>query len=453
MLDPGGRRRKIAIIGTGISGMSAAWLLSQRHDVTVFERETRIGGHSNTVDVVDGNTQTPVDTGFIVYNEAAYPNLTALFEHLQVPTRPSDMSFAVSLDNGGLEYSCTNLAGLLAQKRNIIRPRFWSMLSDLRRFYREAPRDAVQLDQLHTTLGDYLDAQGYGAAFRDDHLLPMAAAIWSAPPAAMLDYPASSFIRFHDNHGLLQVNNRPQWRTVAGGSRSYVERLTRSYADRIRLGVAAARIRRSDDGVEVMDADGRVALFDHVVIATHANQALGMLDDASDAERRLLGGFRYSHNTAILHRDPSLMPRRRATWSSWNYIGARGQGWDSTQECTVTYWMNRLQGLETETPLFVTLNPQTAPDPRLVIRSEVYQHPMFDTAALRAQQDLWSLQGERNTWFCGAYFGSGFHEDGLQSGLAVAEVIGGVRRPWNVANESSRIFAGPGVTALPEHVA
>ena len=216
----------IAVIGTGISGMSVAWLLSQAHNVTVYERAERVGGHSNTVDVSDGNRAVPVDTGFIVYNEAAYPNLTALFAHLGVPTKPSDMSFAVSLDGGNLEYSGSGLAGLFAQKSNLFRPRFWSMLTDIRRFYREAPAEVTLLDELHTSLGDYLDARRYSPAFRDDHLLPMAGAIWSAPPQAMLAYPAASFIRFHDNHGLLQVANRPQWRTVTGGSRIYVERLT-----------------------------------------------------------------------------------------------------------------------------------------------------------------------------------------------------------------------------------
>lgn len=448
MLDPRARRLKIAIVGTGISGMAAAWLLNTRHDVTVFESANRIGGHSNTVDVEQGGARVPVDTGFIVYNEAAYPNLTALFEHLRVPTQPSDMSFAVSLDGGGIEYSGSGLAGLLAQKRNILRPRFWSMLSDIRRFYREAPRDAVALDQLHLSLGDYLDARGYGAAFRDDHLLPMAAAIWSAPPAAMLDYPVASFLRFQDNHGLLRITGRPQWRTVTGGSRAYVSRLTQPYADRIRTGAAIMRVRRDDAGVEVIDAAGQAERFDHIVIASHADQALAMLEDAGEAERRLLGAFRYSRNIAILHTDAAMMPKRRSVWSSWNYLGTRGEGRETNQDCTVTYWMNQLQSLDTAQPVFVTLNPRTMPDPDRILREELYEHPMFNAAALRAQRALWTLQGERNTWFCGAYFGAGFHEDGLQSGLAVAEALGGERRPWNVAEESGRIFVTPGAPAL-----
>ena len=238
-------RKNIAVIGTGISGMSAAWLLSQKHDVTVYECDRRIGGHSNTVTVPRAKGDIPVDTGFIVYNEDTYPNLTALFDHLKVPTQGSDMSFSVSLAGGDLEYSGTNFSSLFAEKRNLLRPRFWSMLRDLHRFYREAPRDLVLLEQVHTTLGDYLDAGAYGAAFRDDHLLPMAAAIWSAPAQAILNYPAASFIRFQDNHGLLRMRNRPPWRTVLGGSRAYVARLTQAYADRIRLGSAVTSIHRA----------------------------------------------------------------------------------------------------------------------------------------------------------------------------------------------------------------
>ncbi|MGE0564959.1 MAG: NAD(P)/FAD-dependent oxidoreductase [Pseudolabrys sp.] len=431
-------RRRIAVIGTGISGLSAAWLLSQRHAVTVYERDGRIGGHSNTVTVRGANGEIAVDTGFIVYNEATYPNLTALFAHLGVATQPSDMTFAVSLADGGLEYAGNNLAGLFAQKRNLVRPRFWSMLNDLHRFYREAPRDVTLLSDLRTTLGDYLEAGAYGAAFRDDHLLPMAAAIWSAPSQAILGYPAASFIRFHENHGLLKLRNRPQWYTVSGGSRNYVGRLANAFADRIRVNAGAVEVRRTPAGVQVRDRSGSVEMYDDVVIAAHADQALAMLNDASPDERRVLGAFRYSDNLAILHDDPALMPKRRAVWSSWNHIGCD----EERKDCpTVTYWMNSLQGIPQETPLFVTLNPQR--EPRGVLHTERYEHPLFDKAAIAAQRELWSLQGRRNTWFCGSYFGAGFHEDGLQAGLAVAEALGQVRRPWTVENESGRIVAGP----------
>ncbi|MBK5956876.1 NAD/FAD-binding protein [Rhodoplanes elegans] len=435
---PNGPRSKIAVVGTGISGMAAAWLLSQAHDVTVYERADRIGGHSNTVRTPPKHGGVPVDTGFIVYNETTYPNLTALFRHLDVPTLPTDMSLAVSLDEGALEYGGGSFAALLAQKRNLLRPRFWSMLAGLVRFYRRAPGDVGGLDEVHVTLGDYLKREGYSRAFRDDHLLPMAGAIWSAAPQEMLEYPAAAFIRFHENHGLLKFVDRPVWRTVAGGSATYVERLTRGFRDKIRLDRGVAAITRTGSGVTVTDDTGATESFDHVVIATHADQALGMLADPTLDERALLGAFRYTRNVAVLHTDDSLMPKRRAAWSSWNVIGTR-TGPDDKPRVTVTYWMNTLQHLPAETPLFVTLNPPRPPRPGTLIQTEIYEHPLFDLAACAAQRQLWSLQGTGNTWYCGAHFGAGFHEDGLQAGLAVAEAIGGVRRPWTVPNESGRI--------------
>lgn len=427
-------RSKIAVIGTGISGMAAAWLLAARHDVTVYERAERVGGHSNTVEARTPDGPVPVDTGFIVYNEQTYPNLTALFGHLGVPSEASEMTLAVSLAGGDLEYAGNNLASLFAQKRNVFSPRFWSMLRDLRRFYRDAPADMRRLGE-QATLGDYLKLGGYGDAFRDDHLLPMAAAIWSAPCGAMLDYPAAAFIRFQENHGLLKLTGRPIWRTVRGGSRAYVERLTAPYADRIRLNQDIVAIRRHADGVDIQTAADGTERYDHVVLATHADQALGLLTDASAKERALLTPFRYSRNLAVLHCDEGLMPRRRTVWSSWNYIG----GESSDGDVTVSYWMNRLQNLDTKTQIFVTLNPVRPPHAGTIFHSEVYEHPILDTAAVAAQRKLWSLQGQNRTWFCGSYFGAGFHEDGLQSGLAVAEQLGGGRRPWRVANESGRI--------------
>lgn len=416
--------------------MAAAWLLSGRHEVTVYERADRIGGHSNTVDARTPREVVPVDTGFIVYNEQTYPNLTALFDHLQVPSEASEMSFGVSLDNGALEYSGSNLATVFAQKRNLVSPRFWSMLRDLRRFYRDAPADMHRLGS-QATLGDYLKLGGYGVAFRDDHLLPMAAAIWSAPAQAMLDYPAAAFIRFQDNHGLLKLKDRPIWRTVRGGSRSYVERLTKPYADKIRINENIVSIRRHEDGAEVQTAGGDTQRYDHIVMATHADQALTLLADATHQERALLTPFRYSRNLAVLHCDEGLMPQRKQVWSSWNYIGDRNSG--SVGGLTVTYWMNRLQNFHTDTQFFLTLNPSRPPHAGTILHSEIYEHPLIDSSALAAQRRLWSLQGQNRTWFCGAYFGAGFHEDGLQSGLAVAEMLGGVRRPWNVDNESGRI--------------
>ena len=432
----------IAIVGQGIAGMSAAWLLSQGHRVTIYESEDRLGGHSHTVEAPGPAGALPVDMGFIVYNECAYPNLTALFKHLGVPTKASDMSFSVSLDNGALEYGGANLGSWFAQPRNLLNARFWSMLTDLYRFYRMAPAHACALDNSATSLGDYLNAERYGDAFQDDHLLPQAAAIWSASIEAIREYPAAAFIRFCQNHGLLKIVGRPIWRTVDGGSRAYVQRLTAAYADRVQLNAAVRHVRRMKEAVVITDLHGRARRFDQVVIAAHADQALAMLEAPSADERRLLGAFRYTRNHAVLHCDPSLMPRRKSVWSSWNYLGKPVPDGGGRQLC-VTYWMNRLQGLPNDTPLFVTLNPIRAPRAGTIIRSEVYEHPLFDSPAMAAQKSLWSLQGVNRTWFCGAYFGAGFHEDGCQAGLAVAEALGGVRRPWTVEGESARIHLEP----------
>jgi predicted NAD/FAD-binding protein len=427
-------RLNIAVVGTGISGLSAAWLLGQRHDVTVFEADGRPGGHSHTVDTASKGGAVPVDTGFIVYNEATYPNLTALFAHLGTPTKPAEMSFSVSLDDGALEYSGSGVAGIFAQKSNVLNLRFWSMLRDILRFYRHAPRDVARLGM--TTLGQYLDQNGYGEAFREDHLYPMAAAVWSLPAKRVADYPAAAFVGFCGNHGLLQFAGRPLWRTVDGGARVYVEALCAPLKDRLRLGAPVRSIRRSREGVFIATEREGEERFDQVVIGVHADQALTMLRDPTPEERNTLGAFRYSRNEAVLHEDTSLMPRRRKVWSSWNYAASRS---DPSAPVSVTYWMNRLQTIPECAPRFVTLNPIVEPRADLVIQRQICEHPIFDAEAIAAQDRLWSLQGRRGIWFCGAYFGSGFHEDGLQAGLAVAEALGGVRRPWRVANESGRI--------------
>lgn len=433
--------RHIAVIGSGIAGLSAAWLLSRAHRVTLIEADGRAGGHSHTVDAPTGGTTTPVDTGFIVYNERNYPNLTALFAHLDVPTKASEMSFAVSRDHGALEYSGSDLAGLFGQRRNAVRPRFWAMLRDILRFYREAPRD-LSLGRLEgITLGAYLAQRNYADAFIEDHLLPMAAAIWSSPLAEMRNHSAAGIVRFFDNHGLLKLDDRPVWRTVAGGSREYVKRLTADYADRVRLGNAARRVIRRGRGAWVEDAQGTLTHFDHVVIGAHSDEALALLDAPTPLERELLGAIRYQANPAVLHQDAGFMPRRRRVWSSWNYL--RDGTADAARSVFVTYWMNRLQGIDPAQPLFVTLNPPREPAQGTVLGSYTYYHPLLDAAATAAQKRLWQLQGRHNTWFCGAYFGAGFHEDGLQAGLAVAEQLGGVRRPWQVAGESDRIALLP----------
>ncbi|MGI4902470.1 MAG: NAD(P)/FAD-dependent oxidoreductase [Janthinobacterium lividum] len=441
---PADGRLRIAVLGSGISGMAAAWLLSRSHDVTVFEKEGRVGGHSHTVTVDLPDRQVAVDTGFIVYNEPCYPNLTALFKHLGVATQGTDMSLAVSLDNGALEYAGDTLGTLFAQRRNLYQPRFWAMLRDLVRFYREAPR---HLDRFAgVSIGNWLAARGYSAAFRDDHLLPMAAAIWSAPAAQLLDYPAEAFVRFCENHGLLRFTGRPQWRSVMGGSVAYVEKLTAAYKDQIRLARGAASVQRRHDGVWIRDTHGATERFDAVVIATHADEALALLSDPSMAETAWLGAFRYSRNRVLLHSDVTLMPRRREVWSSWNYLGHRSNATASGSAqaaVCVSYWMNRLQHLGDAPPMFVTLNPSRQPAPELVHFETEYSHPVFDLATLGAQRVLWNLQGKQRTWFCGAYFGAGFHEDGLQAGLAVAEQLGGVQRPWRLEQPSARIHVRP----------
>ncbi|SFK66661.1 NAD(P)/FAD-dependent oxidoreductase [Methylocapsa palsarum] len=428
---------EVAVIGSGIAGLSAAWLLSRSRRVALFEKEQRPGGHSNTIEIVGRGGLLPVDTGFMVFNEVNYPNLTALFRHLGVTTKASDMSFAASLDGGSFEYSSLDFDGVPRISGNMIRPRFWSMISGILRFYREAPLllDSSAIDGV--SLGDYLDRAGYSRALIQDHILPMSAAIWSASATDIANYPLNTFLRFFVSHRLMSIRDRLQWLTVEGGSRDYVRRMTGAMGASMRLGLAVKRIYRKDGCVIVQDVSGGERRFSHVVIATHADQALGLLGDADPDERRLLGAFKYATNRTLLHSDPSLMPRRRRVWSSWNFLQPKGPD-DRPAPC-VTYWMNKLQSLDPSVPLFVTLNPAHEPDPKKIVRELTYEHPQFDQAALRAQSDLWTLQGRRNTWFCGSYFGYGFHEDALQAGLAAAEEIGEARRPWTVPNESGRI--------------
>lgn len=441
---------RIAVVGAGIAGLSAAWLLGRTHQVTLFEADGRVGGHANTVEAPGRKGAVPVDTGFIVFNEANYPNFTALLAHLGVAHQAADMALSVSLDDGAFEYSS---AALFAQKRNLFSARFWNMLRDVTRFYRNGPRDLAALEAPRpasqaarmASLDDYLLEQGYCNAFRDDHLLPQAAAIWSTPMAQIRDYPAAALIRFFQNHGMMQLFGRGLWRTVSGGSRAYVSRLAQAFSGEVRTGARIVAIRRTAQGAELRDAAGRVERFDQVVIATHGDQALGLLEDPTTDERRLLRAFRYSRNHAVLHTDRALMPRRRAAWTSWNHIGRRAR---PEQGC-VTYWMNKLQSLKDAPDLFVTLNPTREIAAGAILHTDVYDHPLFDAGAIAAQRELWSLQGVRGTWFCGSYFGHGFHEDALQSGLAAAEALGGVRRPWTVENESGRIHLGAAGGADP----
>ncbi|HEX8470270.1 MAG TPA: FAD-dependent oxidoreductase [Brevundimonas sp.] len=446
-------RRHIAVVGSGVSGLSAAWLLSQAHDVTLYEPGERLGGHAHTIDVPTPDGIVPVDTGFIVFNEPNYPNFTALLNYLDVPSKPAHMSFAVSMNDGGFEYSSHGAKGLFAQKRNLASPKFWRMLLDLKRFHRTAEADLCDLDVSLCSLGDYLNKGRYGAAFRDKHLLPQAAAIWSSSSCKMADYPAAAFIRFYRNHRLLEVDLKPNWKTVDAGSRAYIDALAREFRGRI-VSDAVARVERLPGQVTIHTASGKSETFDGVVLATHSDQALALLDQPTADETRLLGAICYSKNRVVMHRDPKLMPKRRAVWAAWNYVGAGKKGGGKAAEASedhpsVTYWMNLLQGLP-GAPVFVTLNPEAEPAPATIIVDQEFDHPIFNSAALTAQQELWSLQGVQNTWFAGAWFGSGFHEDGLQVGLAVAEAIGGVKRPWSVENESGRIPLKIAVAQAPQ---
>ncbi|KZD02779.1 NAD(P)/FAD-dependent oxidoreductase [Oceanibaculum pacificum] len=416
---------RIAIIGSGVSGLGAAWLLHRQHEITIYEKDARIGGHANTVEADFGDRRIPVDTGFIVFNDRNYPNLRGLFGQIDVPYRNSEMSFAVTIDDGRLEYGGGSIPQLFAQKRNLLRPRFLVMVRDILRFFSEAPALLNEPGQ-GPSLGEYLRRNGYSDGFLYDHLLPMAAAIWSCPVETMLDFPAASFARFFHNHGLLTVTDRPQWMTVTGGSREYISRLTAPFADRIRLGTPAVSVTRAAGGATVRDASGAECLYDQVIMACHADQSLALLADADPAEHSILGRFRYQPNEAVLHRDTALMPKRRAVWSSWNYL-ADGAAHD--RAVAVTYWMNLLQGIDAAYPLFVTLNPIRQPDPAKVFARIAYEHPVFDGPAMKAQAELSEIQGLRHVWFCGAWGGYGFHEDGLKSGVAVARALG-ADVPW-----------------------
>ncbi|MEO0680335.1 MAG: FAD-dependent oxidoreductase [Pseudomonadota bacterium] len=420
---------KIAVIGAGISGLGAALALSARHDVTLYEREARFGGHAHTVDARFGDDAVAVDTGFIVYNQRNYPNLTGLFEHLDVPTHWSDMSFGFSLQGGSYEYACDNLDKLFGQRINAANPRHVAMLLQILRFNRTSRAELQEGALTGMSLGEWLKSRGYSKDFRDRFVLPMGGAIWSTSTREMLEFPAENFVAFFENHDLMTgLDPAQRWRTVTGGSREYVARVVRALGPRAVLGVGAEQVRRVPGGVLVRFDDGSEGRFDQAILATHSDVALRLMDDADAQERSLLARMPYSKNRAVLHSDAALMPRRRKVWSSWNFL-SKGATADAARPAQVTYWMNRLQGLDERFPLFVSLNPQEAPDPALVHGEYLYDHPLYSGDSFAAQVEMDAIQGRGGVWHAGAWLGYGFHEDGLRSGLRVANALG-ARPDW-----------------------
>jgi predicted NAD/FAD-binding protein len=415
---------RIAIIGTGISGLSAAWALHRDHALTLFEAGDYIGGHTHTVDVEVQGRPYAVDTGFIVFNDWTYPQFIELLDQLQVASRPTQMSFSVRCERSGLEYNGETLNTLFAQRRNLFRPAFYRMIRDILRFNREAP--ALLEQEQDPSLDAYLRAGRYSREFIDHYILPMAAAIWSAEPTLMGQMPARFFVRFFKNHGLLSVRDRPQWRVISGGSRSYVEALVAPFREHIRLNCPVEWLRRTHGQVEIKPVGGAVEHFDQVIIATHSDQALRLLADPSAQEREILGALPYQENDVVLHTDTRLLPQRRLAWAAWNYhLPAQPR-----DRVAVTYNMNILQGLEAPETFCVTLNRGDAIDPARILYRTTYHHPVFTTAGVQAQARRAEISGVNRTWYCGAYWRNGFHEDGVDSGLAVARDLSA---GWRVA--------------------
>lgn len=423
MLDDGEAFVKIAVVGTGIAGMVVAYLLNQEHDITVFEANDYIGGHTNTIDVEQDGATHAVDTGFIVYNDWTYPNFIKLLAGLGVASQPSSMSFSVRDEASGLEYNGTTINQLFAQRRNLFRPSFYRMVFDILRFNREA-KDLLETADDTMTLHDYLAANRYSVEFVKQYIIPMGAAIWSANPEQMREFPVRYFVQFFNNHGMLSVDNRPQWRVIKGGSKQYVNALTRPYRSRIRLRSPVRSIKRFPGHVEVtaqhQNQPTESLRFDQVVMATHSDQALALLADPTDMEREVLGAIRYQENEAVLHTDRSLLPKRRLAWAGWNYH-LSGK---TTNRVAVTYHMNTLQNLRASREYCVTLNRTDAINPASIIKRITYHHPVYTREAVAAQRRHEDINGVRRTYYCGAYWSYGFHEDGVKSALAVCRHFG-----------------------------
>lgn len=435
--------KKVAVIGSGISGVSAAWFLSQEHQVTLFEKNPKVGGHTNTIELeIEGKTQ-PVDTGFIVFNTPNYPLLTAMFEHLQVKTQDTEMSFSVSVNKGDLEYSGNNLNTMFAQRSNLFSVDHWKMIREILRFNKQAKSDLDSRNFAGMDLGQYLKLYGFSDRMRDYYLLPMAAAIWSCPVEQMMKFPINSFLRFFENHGLLNIEDRPQWESVVNGSHEYLKAILALQAFDVKVNQAISQVHKTDLGLVITSVDGKKHVFDEVVFASHGDETYGMLSDDLKNDFAPLQHFKYQENIAYLHSDIALMPKRKRAWAAWNYLRdidnrttGKNSSDTSSNSVAVTYWMNLLQNINCKTPLLVTLNPTTLPKDELTHQKIVYEHPVFDTAAMAAQSQMKDLQGKNNLWFCGSYLGYGFHEDGLKSSANLAE-LWNIALPWQKANKDS----------------
>ena len=410
---------KIAVIGSGISGLTAAYLLHKQHAITVFEAGDYVGGHAHTIDVELDDERHAIDTGFVVFNDWTYPNFIGLLDELGVPSQPTAMSFSVRCDRSGLEYCGSNLSGLFAQRRNLFRPAFYRMLRDILRFNRES-LNLLNADAEEVLVGDFLRSQGYHREFIDQYFVPMGSAIWSCPAEKFEQFPLRFIVEFYRNHGLLSVANRPTWRVIRGGSKQYVSAMTAEFRDCIRLRTPVGAVSRDDEGIRLVAA-GEEQLFDHVIFACHSDQALRMLTDATPTERELLGAFPYEPNVAVLHTDSSLLPNSRRAWAAWNYHVPR----ETSDKATVTYNMNILQGLKSRNTFCVTLNEESSIAPEKVLARQVYHHPVFTARRRAAQRRHLELLNANRTSFCGAYWGNGFHEDGVNSARMVCTALEG----------------------------
>ncbi len=422
------QKQTIAIIGAGISGLSAAYVLRALYDVTLYEKEPRLGGHARTLTVNSGGKEIAVDTGFIVFNDRNYPHLNGLFKTLDVPFHKSNMSFAARIGAGNghdFEYSSKSLKGIFPTTRSFFDWKRWAMMRDYLRFSKTAKRYLANPDT--SSLSQLISRAKVSEAFTRYFILPMGAAIWSCPVSQMLDYPAATFVRFFNNHGLLDYNGQPQWYTVTGGSKTYVQKIRDELGSAVRIASPVTLVKRKADKVLVRDVNGNEAYYDQVIFACHADEALAMHADITQQERDVIGAFRFNENTAYLHCDASLMPRDTHCWASWVYLSQTAI--DTTPSLAVTYWMNLLQGIDTNHPLFVTLNPASPPKPELVYNKHIYTHPIFDAAAIEAQKHIPGINGKNRIWWCGAWQRYGFHEDGIDSAMKVAKALGATL-PW-----------------------